>query len=246
MAYNHYKLSFFFLSIVITLFAIIIPNLYDSQYSNHDVKLVYPSNGYYDNNGDYDYHDDIDVDDDFDIDIHVISLNQQQYHESNIMDSIHDHKHHKQLVKRTLRVRMKRLFHRIKSVMNKTMNPFKRIVKNIMPLFRRVIIDPSSKSNPSPSPSPSPRQHSHGHIKSSKPLTAKQRDEQYRQYHYDLTRFDLSVQQKQMIDDALKSSILQDPTLITIAKSTNFHITPMTMYQYYDAVDWINNYHGKR
>lgn len=61
-----------------------------------------------------------------------------------------------------------------------------------------------------------------------------------------LNLYNLDAKQLNMLLNTSNSIILKDTELLKRAKLTHFDITPFTLYQYFDAVDWSVTYHDLR
>lgn len=54
----------------------------------------------------------------------------------------------------------------------------------------------------------------------------------------------LTTKQLQLIEESYLSPILHSKDIENLAKTTKFPLTRYSIFQYYEATDWIGNYHG--
>lgn len=61
----------------------------------------------------------------------------------------------------------------------------------------------------------------------------------------DIETLGLSDEQKQLVMDAYNSPNVQDPSVLELASTTDFRITPHTAYRYFASAGWTPKYHGE-
>lgn len=71
-------------------------------------------------------------------------------------------------------------------------------------------------------------------------------DHELHSIQFDLTRFNLTTNQLNTIQTIYNLPTWQNLSLKRVCDEVSFQVTPFTIFQYYDAVDWAKTYHDKR